>query len=354
MAIKVSNIYYMLAYAFQGLTAGIAADLGSEDFENLHSLFAEILLRGMTRQIKRGIHRDYSPRTELLSGVRGKINITKSASGVTNLTRQLVCEYDEFTEDTLPNRVVKAAVTVLLRHGELSVNARIGLKRVLAYLGGVKDIRPSEIRFDLLKTQRVNQEYKMLLSVCQLLFDGLLMTDKNGERKLRSFLPDDKMHQLYERFVREYYRYHHPEFHAKASQIAWDLDFDSDSPELPSMRSDITLFYGGRTIIIDTKWYSRTMAAYFGKASYHSGNMYQIYSYVSNTARGTSGKVSGILLYAKTDEPVTPDGDYTISGNRISVKTLDLSQRFEGIQAQLESIASALYASPMVETEEVT
>ncbi|MCL2336788.1 MAG: 5-methylcytosine-specific restriction endonuclease system specificity protein McrC [Firmicutes bacterium] len=345
MAIKIANIYYMLAYAFQGLTAGNTAGFAVEDFANIHSLFAEIILRGMTRQIKRGIHRDYSPHTETLSGVRGKIDVTKSIGGMTHLTRQLICEYDEFTEDTLPNQVVKAAALVLLHHGELAAQTKSSLKRLTGYLGGVKDVRPPEIRFDLLKVQRLNKEYKMLLPVCRLLFDGLLMTEENGARKLQSFLSDEKMHQLYERFVREYFRYHHPEFHPRASQIDWDLDCHSDSAYLPSMRSDTTLTYGGRTIIIDTKWYSKTMTAYFGKASYHSGNMYQIYSYVSNAAGSVRGNVSGVLLYAKTDEPITPDDDYMISGNRISVKTLDLSQRFEGIQAQLETIAEYLKAS---------
>jgi 5-methylcytosine-specific restriction enzyme subunit McrC len=120
------------------------------------------------------------------------------------------------------------------------------------------------------------------------------------------------------------------------------VESGSDDAYLPSMISDTTLAYGGKTIIIDTKWYGKTMAAFFNKASYHSGNLYQIYSYVGNTAKGTSGNISGTLLYAKTDEPVTPDGDYMISSNRISVKTLDLSQDFAGIQKQLESVASTL------------
>ena len=63
----------------------------------------------------------------------------------------------------------------------------------------------------------------MLLSVCQLLFDGLHMTNEDGKQKLLLLLPDENMYRLYERFVREYYRYHHPEFHAIASHIDWDL-----------------------------------------------------------------------------------------------------------------------------------
>ena len=339
MAIKVSNIYYMLAYAFNGITAGNAANLGSEDFENVHSLFSEIIQRGMNRQIKRGINRNYSTKSETLTSIRGKIDITKSINGMTHLTNQLVCEFDEFTEDILSNQIVKAAITLLLRHGDLSLKTRHGLKRILQYLSGVKDLRAAEIRFDSLKSERMSIEYKMILSVCQLLFENMLMTDENGEQKLRSYLPDEKMSQLYERFVREYYRYHHPELFDRASTIYWDLDAGVDATNLPSMRTDTRLSHRGKLLIIDTKWYSKTMAVYFGKSSYHSANLYQIYSYVNNMARGTRGNVAGVLLYAKTDEPVPPDDDYPISGNMISIKALDLSQKFDVIKNQLEGLA---------------
>jgi 5-methylcytosine-specific restriction enzyme subunit McrC len=343
--IKISNIYYMLAYAFQGLTAGIAAKYDSEEFENLHSLLAEIILRGLTRQIKRGIQRGYIPYTETLSGVRGKIDMSASIGQLSHLKRQLVCEYDEFSTDTPPNRIIKAAVTLLLRHGELSPEKKRGLKRLKEYLSTVKDLGLREVRFDVLKSARINSEYKLLLAVCKLLFDDLLMSESEGGNKLRSWLPDEKMHQLYERFVREYYRKHHPEFHASASQIEWDLTAPADTAFLPAMRSDTTLTCDNRTLIIDTKWYTRTMSAYFGKKAYHSGNLHQIYSYVNNTAKGQSGNVHGVLLYAKTDEVVAPDGDFTISGNGVSVKTLDLSQDFTGIQAQLEKVAGLLTLS---------
>ena len=51
-----------------------------------------------------------------------------------------------------------------------------------------------------------------------------------------------------------------------------------------------------------------------------------------------SGKVSGLLLYAKTEEEITPDCEFVIGGNRISVKTLDLNQKFSGIARQLDEI----------------
>lgn len=38
-----------------------------------------------------------------------------------------------------------------------------------------------------------------------------------------------------------------------------------------------------------------------------------------------------MLLYAATDETIQPDNSYQMSGNKISVKTLDLNRDFNGV-----------------------
>lgn len=45
-----------------------------------------------------------------------------------------------------------------------------------------------------------------------------------------------------------------------------------------------------------------------------------------------------MLLYARTTESIQPDNDYLMSGNKISVKTLDLNQDFAEIKNQLDDI----------------
>jgi 5-methylcytosine-specific restriction enzyme subunit McrC len=50
-----------------------------------------------------------------------------------------------------------------------------------------------------------------------------------------------------------------------------------------------------------------------------------------------------MILYAKTDEDVTPDNDgYSIGGNVISVNTLDMTQDFGLIKMQLDRVADTL------------
>lgn len=45
-----------------------------------------------------------------------------------------------------------------------------------------------------------------------------------------------------------------------------------------------------------------------------------------------------MLLYVRTASEIQPDSDYVMSGNRISVKTLDLNQEFSVIKYQLNKI----------------
>lgn len=50
-----------------------------------------------------------------------------------------------------------------------------------------------------------------------------LMTTEDGKFKLREF-SDDHMCRLYEKFVLEYYKKHHPELKPCAAQIEWNID----------------------------------------------------------------------------------------------------------------------------------
>lgn len=55
---------------------------------------------------------------------------------------------------------------------------------------------------------------------------------------------------------------------------------------------------------------------------------------------GNTGNVAGMLLYAKTDEDITPNAEQSIMGHKISAKTLDLNCEFSNIANQLKKIAS--------------
>ena len=145
-------------------------------------------------------------------------------------------------------------------------------------------------------------------------------------------------------FILEYFRYHHPEYKANPDTIPWNID-DGMIDFLPGMVTDITLKSAGKVLIIDAKYYGHTMQTQYDVNSIHSGNLYQIFAYVKNLDRNQTGNVAGMLLYAKTQEQITPNNKYSMDGNTIWVRTLDLNLPFPRIAEQLEKIAGDYFGS---------
>lgn len=331
----------MLAYAYQTLNEAGFKSIEAEEFKNIHDLLAAILFRGVSQQIKRGLYRDYIGRTEPLSSLRGKIDISESVKQQTLITRQMVCHYDLFSEDTLLNRILKTSMFLLLRCGDVKLANRQALRRLLLYFTEVSTLDPYNIRWNAVNLHRNNASYRLLINICQLIIKGLLQRNADGEYRLAKYLDDQQMHRLYEKFVLGYFQREYPQYSACAAYIDWNVD-DGDYGLLPVMKSDVTLIKGDKTLIIDTKYYGHTMQYNYDSYSIRSDNLYQIFTYVKNKDPVGSGNVSGVLLYAKTDETITPDNDYIMGGNRISVKTLDLGADWIDIERQLAAVAALI------------
>ena len=342
---RIRNLYYMLAYAFSVLNKSEYRALAAEDFDNAAELCAAILERGVSLQLKRGLGQEYVNRTEALSSLRGKIEVTDSVKSQAIWRRQLVCSYDEFSVDTTMNRVIKATVALLVR-SDITRARKKSLKKLMVFFADVRDIDLHTVDWNM-RYDRNNRTYRMLMAVCWLVVKGLLQTQSDGSVRMMDFFDEQRMSRLYEKFILEYYRREHPKLRASAPHIDWVLD-DNFSHGLPKMRSDIMLSARGRVLIIDAKYYTSTMQSNFDKRTVHSGNLYQIFAYVKNKQAaleraGDGTEVSGMLLYAATDEDVQPDATYRMSGNRISATTLDLDRPFEEIRAQLDGIAEEYF-----------
>lgn len=337
--IRIQNVYYMLAYAFQVLNEQGYKNIATEEFDNTAELCAAILSRGISTQIKRGLGKEYVSKTEPLSSLRGKIDMSESMKTQTFLKKQMICSYDDFSVNSYMNRIIKSTVEILLR-SEISKSRKKELRKLMVFFADVDPIDLHTVNWNV-QYNRNNQTYRMLISICYLVFKGLLQTQSDGTTKLMDFLDEQRMHRLYEKFILEYYKREHPELTASASQIPWQLD-DDMAAMLPVMQTDIMLTQGDRTLIIDAKYYAHSTQRQYEKHTLHSGNLYQIFTYVKNKEAELAGKpheVSGMLLYARTDEDVYPENKYSMSGNKISVRTLDLDGDFGLIKEQLDGIA---------------
>ena len=338
--IPIQNIYYMLSYAFQVLNEQGYKNIATEQFHNTAELMAAILEKGIALQLKRGLGKEYISQMEALSSLRGKIDIAESIKTQSMMRKQLICTYDEFSVNSTMNRIIKSTVELLLC-SNISKQRKKSLRKLMVYFGEVDFIDLHTVNWNV-QYNRNNQTYRMLISICYLVVKGLLQTQSDGSKKLMDFLDEQRTCRLYEKFILEYYR---KEFEnqivANASQISWQLD-NEENAMLPVMQSDIMLQQGDKVLIIDAKYYEHSTQVQFDKHTLHSGNLYQIFTYVKNKEyelKDKDHKVSGMLLYAKTDEEIYPNNVYQMSGNQITVSTLDLNKPFAKIVEQLNTIA---------------
>lgn len=339
--IYIHNIYYMLSYAFQELRKNNYVDIDREEFEYIVDLFAEILYRGVSEQLKQGLYREYVEKRETLSTLRGRIDINGTIGNIIQHNLNLICEYDELSENNHLNQILKSTILLLIQDNDVKSERKRKLRAILPFFINVSEINLREIKWSKLRFQRSNKCYRMLMNICHFIIDGMILSTQQGDFRMQSF-NDEHMNCLFERFVLNYYKRHFPQFDANADSIGWNVDTDDciGLDLLPSMRSDITLHNGDKVLIIDTKYYGNMTQNQYGKHTIHSANMYQIYTYVKNRDIAHSGKVSGLLLYARVNEAIAPELDTFIDGNRIMVTTLDLNQKFNVIVSKLNDLTA--------------
>lgn len=340
----IKNVYYMLCYAVELASMGEIEEVDKEEFDNIQDLFAWALSESLGKLIKRGLYREYVGHQEDIPGVKGRIHIYDSIKNISANKHLLSCEFDELSENNLINQILKTSSILLMGSEEVKPANKESLKKRMMYFSDVDCIDPLSIKWDTIRLHRNNINYQFSLLISQLVIEGMLQSPENGVYKLNKLIDDDKMSKLFEKFILGYYSKEHHELKASASYVDWNLEKPSEYLGiLPSMQTDITLSHGDDILIMDAKYYSSAYQERYDKKTFKSNNLYQIFTYVKNEAANhPDKKVSGMLMYLKTDEEVERS-DFLMSGNKISILSLDLYQEFEEIRKQLDDIANSYF-----------
>ena len=339
---KVKNIYYMLCYSFYGeqLNEKDESSLGEEAFENIYNLFSLLLCLILKKQIKKGLHKEYINVDDELSTIRGKIDLNKTINNNSLVRKKIYCDFDEYSENCLLNQIIKTTMFYLLKSNKIGSTIKDEIKRLLNYFSNVEVIDIKSIKWDQVKFNRNNLSYKYVVDLCRLILKGLIVSDKNGNNKFKEFLDDTRISAIYENFIKAYYRKHYPELNASSKKL-----YLNDKPMLdfiPMMKTDITIEFEDRMLIIDAKFYNKIIRENYLNArcrTISSNNLYQIMAYVDNQDPYKTGNVSGMLLYAQTVNEPTIDIKQQLNMHTIMVKTLDLNESWENIKTQLNNIA---------------
>jgi 5-methylcytosine-specific restriction enzyme subunit McrC len=341
--IPIQNIYYLLCYAWDELPESGLVDVDTAALDKPSDLLAKVLINGTKHVIRRGLEQGYELREEALSTIRGRIKVADSARRFLLQQGRALCEYDELSVSTLPNQILKASLRRIAGSSDVAKDLRHDAGLLVRQLRDVEDIKLSRQVFRKVQLHGNNRYYRFLLHVCSLLMEQALMDERSGSYRFRDFVRDERaMARLFEKFLLNFYRKEQSTYQVKKERIYWQAS-SSDDPGLsmlPTMETDISLRSSEKTLIIDAKYYSRTLQSYYGSDSVHSSNLYQIFSYLKNIALrgGNDAEAEGVLLYPVVDRAISKS--YQLHDHTIRIETVDLREDWQSISRRLLNIAN--------------
>jgi 5-methylcytosine-specific restriction enzyme subunit McrC len=339
MNIPIENIYYLLCYAWNKLDEKDRVAVSIDDNTRLLDLFAKVLINATRILIKRGIDKSYVDFTTEFSGIKGKLELSQTLKSNLQLKQKTVCTFDEFSANVLTNRILVTTLIRLVRTSGLDGELKSEIKKLLWMFEGIVQIEIKPSVFAQIRLHRNNKFYSFILSVCQIIYENSLPSESAGTWNFVDFTRDErKMNQLFEAFIRNFYRIEQKVYpNVRSEIIRWNfLTTESESYQyLPQMKTDITLENEQSKIIIDAKYYKETMIENYGKEKIKSANLYQLFSYLLNqhTETEKSRTATGILLYPTIEKDY--DLKFKYQSHNIFIKTINLNTSWKNIEQRL-------------------
>lgn len=142
-------------------------------------------------------HRQYETTEENLQFIKGKIMFQKSLLKNIYTNHMHYVEYEEFTIDTVLNRIFKTIFLKLIYATKIN-SSKVKIKLALTYLEDVNTIALSPIIFNSIKFTRLNEKYKPLYNFAKLFYYNQQPGFKNGDENAFTFLvPLNKLFEYY-------------------------------------------------------------------------------------------------------------------------------------------------------------
>ena len=375
---RVRNLYHMLLYVwgkYDKDLADSAREVGTEgDISSLPNLFAHVLAAAVSQQLRRGLYRDYQPKEEVGPRIRGQLQVGPSVGRMLFRQGLAQCVFDEFSPDTLHNRIIKTTLLRLLREGGLEEKIALRVRLLLPRLGEVSELDLRRRHFSEVRLHRNNREYGLLLDICRFIYEEAMPTP-HGEHDMtfRAFAGDwfKRKGRLFQNFVSRFYE-------LRAADAGWEVQKSGTTFQHPlkaatpaegayvqRLEADVYVKHpSGRKVLIECKFYGKPFASKpkrrtetddelsdedFGAEPEAPGrkisneHLLQLGAYMDGLSRKKEGPqgVEGLLLYVQPDDqPLS--ADFVREGVKgspqpLRVRCLDLTKPWDEVEADLLS-----------------
>ena len=157
------------------------------------------LVSAARRAFSRGLLHGYRRREEALQTVRGRIRFAEQLRRRFSVPLPIEVRYDEFTDDVLANRLVKAATLQLGGMRLRSSQAIRGLRWVAGIMENVAAVEFSPTAVPTVTFDRLNLHYRDVVELSRLILRHGAFEARRGTVQASGFLMD--MNVVFQEFV---------------------------------------------------------------------------------------------------------------------------------------------------------
>ena len=307
-----------------------------ENAEPFLTALARLYCRRLLEAVRRGLRQDYLLHNELLPHLRGKVDWATHVKLQATQRLEFPCIFDERSEDTALNRVLKAALLTVAP--DLASPRMVSVVTELRHaMDAVTDINPAPDLLARIHTDRMNRHLEPLLTLAKLILGHQNPDQGRASQSNRStYALVWDMNVLFEEYVgriaartleRQGFKVH---LQAAAMHLATETQHQKPAFLL---KPDILISSGRKAVAVaDTKW--KALDAKAKNLGVSEADVYQLLAYAHryNVDRA-------YLLYPHHSALGLPGlrRAYDIQGTiRLSIVSLDLA-RLESLPEELLS-----------------
>ena len=325
--LPIDRVLFLISHALDVRRFRRLEDFQFGDAPDLFEAMVPGFVAQVRRAFRRGLLRGYRVEEEALHGVRGRIRFNDQIRDRFGIFPPVEVSYDDFTEDTEMNRLIKAAIVRLGRMQIRSWDARRRLRRFDQVLGQVADVEYQRTAIPDFSFNRLNRHYEPAIRLAQLILRSTSIEFSRGAVRSSSFLVD--MNKVFEDFMvvalREKLGVTRQDFPQGASgRQMWLADNGI------GLEPDISWWEGRRCVFVGDLKYKKT------DYGIPNADLYQLLAYT--IAADLPG---GLLIYAQGEEDPR---SHTVKhiGKRLEVVAVDLSGSPDEILAEVFRIAAMI------------
>ena len=295
------------------------------DFQKAQAIpdvLALALIEAARRAFGRGLLRGYHSEEDALLTVRGRVRFDEQMRRRYGIPLPIELRFDDFTEDILANRLVKAAAARLRYMTLRSSEARRGLGWIAAILESVSLLEfrrrnVPDVRFD-----RLNEHYRDVVGLARLILVHSEFESFRGDVRASGFLID--MNVLFQEFIVQALR---QTLGVSANTLRSEETVPLDEEKMVNLRPDLSWWESG-----DCKFVGDAKYKNISDRQIPSADLYQLLAYA--TALDLPG---GLLIYAQGEASL---GSYKVrhADKWLEVVEVDLSKPLDTILKRVQRI----------------